>query len=470
MFTMPITSRLAANTPKPPILSHILIPILPLGNSCAAEAFQAPSPPMKAPRPFLRNGVYYLKRRVPARYAPIDGRQFVLMSLHTDSATEAQTKATAAWNEMIGAWEARLAGADADADKRLAAAKELAARRGYTYLPAAEVARLPTPELVDRILAVLRKSGEIDPVEAEALLGGAKAPPMRVARILDAYWPISRDKEAGKSMDQVRRWRNPRKKAIDLFLQVNGDMNLDAIATSHLQAVKAHLVDRMVEGDLRPGSVNKDMIHLIHILKEVARSQDIPLRFNTSGLMVKEGAKVTRPPFSDDWIRGKLLAPGALDGMNGEARGILLGMVNTGYRPSEGAQLTRAQIRLDTEIPHISIEPVVAHLKTDHSRRVIPLAGVSLEAFRAFPEGFSRYAGKATLSATVNSYLRENGLVDTPDHSMYGLRHSFEDRMLRAGVDERVRADLMGHMIKRPKYGAGGGLPLLAEVIAKIAF
>lgn len=30
-----------------------------------------------------------------------------------------------------------------------------------------------------------------------------------------------------------------------------------------------------------------------------------------------------------------MLSPGALDGLNGEARAILLGMVNTGYRPSE---------------------------------------------------------------------------------------------------------------------------------------
>ena len=48
------------------------------------------------------------------------------------------------------------------------------------------------------------------------------------------------------------------------------------------------------------------------------------------------------------------------------------------------------------------------------ARRVIPLAGVSLEAFRECPEGFPRYADNPTLSATVNNYLRENGLPETP--------------------------------------------------------
>ena len=99
----------------------------------------------------------------------------------------------------------------------------------------------------------------------------------------------------------------------------------------------------------------------------------------------------TRPPFSPEWIRNKLLAPGALSGLNDEARGLLLGMVNTGYRPSEGAGLTAKTIRLDAAVPHIAIEPEGRQLKSAYARRVIPLTGVSLEAFKAFPDGFPRY-------------------------------------------------------------------------------
>lgn len=81
------------------------------------------------------------------------------------------------------------------------------------------------------------------------------------------------------------------------------------------------------------------------------------------------------------------------------------------------------------------------------ARRIItprrPLLGVSLEAMRAFPEGFPRYReSSVSLSATVNKFLRENSLMESDDYTLYSLRHSFEDRMLAAGIDDRIRRDL----------------------------
>jgi integrase len=203
----------------------------------------------------------------------------------------------------------------------------------------------------------------------------------------------------------------------------------------------------------------------------VNRMKHLGLNLPLSDLSIKDGEKNARPPFSTEWIKERLLAPGALDGLNGEARAILLGMVNTGYRPSESAGLRAAQIRLDDEVPHISIEPVDRQLKNHNSKRKIPLLGVSLEAFRAFPDGFPRYRGSsASLSATVNKFLRTNGLLETNDHSMYSLRHSFEDRMLAAGIDERVRRDVFGHSLNSERYGHGAKLKLVRDLLAPIAF
>ncbi|WP_210327472.1 hypothetical protein [Aminobacter carboxidus] len=96
--------------------------------------------------------------------------------------------------------------------------------------------------------------------------------------------------------------------------------------------------------------------------------------------------------------------------------------------------------------------------------------GISLEAFRAFPEGFPTYRFKDKISDTVNKFLRENGLLETQRHTLYGLRHSFEDRMLKAGIDERVRRDLMGHGIGgRQRYGDGASLETASELLAAIA-
>ena len=417
-----------------------------------------------------RGTILYIRKRVPRRYQPVEPREFVLISLHTDSELEAQGKASVAWNEMLQAWEAKLDGKSDDAAKRFAAAKNLAARRGFNFIPATEVAKLPIDELVERIEAAIRPDGKIDRIEAAAVLGGAKPPKLMVSDVLKEYWNLAKDKKVGKSADQVRRWENPRKKAFANFLEVIGDKAIADLTTKDLTSFKAWWVDRMDDGEVVANSANKDIMHFTSAIRLVADSNDISLNFNTDRLHIKAGKQSTRPPFSPEWIKDKLLAPGALDGLNGEARGILLGMVNTGYRPSEGAMLTRKQIRLDANIPHIKIEPVNGRqLKTPHSERVIPLVGISLEAFRSYPDGFPRYADNPGLSDTVNKYLRTNKLLETDEHSFYSLRHSFEDRLLHAKVDERIRRDLMGHTLNRERYGAGGNLAFLQEEVQKIA-
>lgn len=190
------------------------------------------------------------------------------------------------------------------------------------------------------------------------------------------------------------------------------------------------------------------------------------------GLAFREGEKNERPPFSDNWIQTKLLNSNALMGLNPEARAIFLGMINTGYRPSEAACAAPDQIVLDAEIPHLIIKPRADRaIKNRNSKRLIPLTGISLEAFKGLPNGFPNYRNSdATLSSTVNKFLRANGLMESDKHVMYSLRHSFEDRLLRAGVDERVRRDLMGHSLDRERYGQGGGLKFKAEMVRRIAF
>lgn len=60
--------------------------------------------------------------------------------------------------------------------------------------------------------------------------------------------------------------------------------------------------------------------------------------------------------------------------------------------------------------------------------------------------------------------------MQSTEHSMYGLRHSFEDRLLAAGVDERIRAGLMGHKLQRERYGAGAPLETTTAILRVVAF
>lgn len=227
--------------------------------------------------------------------------------------------------------------------------------------------------------------------------------------------------------------------------------------------------ERLEAEDLTANSANKDLTHFGMVLKRVNELKRLNIDLPLGSLKFKQEDAGRRPPFSDTWISTKLLAPGALAGMNTEARCILLGMINTGYRPSEGAALLASHIHLEGDVPYIHILPEGRQVKTKNAKRIIPLAGISLEALRECRNGFPRYRNKAGLSATINNFLRENGLMETPDHVLYSLRHSFEDRLLAAPVDERIRRDLMGHALDRERYGSGASLEMARSLVQRIA-
>lgn len=420
-----------------------------------------------------RGKVYWLKRRVPARYSGIETRKEVWRSLKTDSPAVAAQKAEAVWNELIEGWEARLAGRSAEAEERFEAARDLAAARGVRFLSARAVAELPIGEVLERVESVAPAGAPEEPdlIEAAALLGGAGEAPITVSRALELYWDMTRDQVLDKSDDQVRRWKNPRKKAIRNFINVVGNKPIAAITADDMGDFRNAWMERIEIEGLTPNSGNKDLTHLGAVLKTVNDRKRLGINLPLSGFNFKQGDSAPRPPFSDDWIRERLLAPGALDGLNPEARAIVLGMVNTGYRPGEAAGLMPEDIVLEGDVPHIRIRANAARaIKNGPSRRDLPLVGLSFEAFREFPEGFPRYReNSASLSATVNKYLRENGLAETERHTIYSLRHSFEDRLLRARVDERVRRDILGHALGRERYGEGGGPAFLVGEIQRAA-
>lgn len=416
-----------------------------------------------------RGSTFYLKRHVPKRFASIEPRREVWISLRTDSRREAEARADGAWRQMVAGWEALLAGCSPDDDVRYRAAQDLARARGFRFLAVDRVAALPAHDLFARIEATMTDSGEIQPQLAAAFLGTAKKPDLTLSRALDEYWSLAEDRTLGKSEDQIRRWRNPRKKAFRNLIDVIGDVPLHEISGDDMLEFRAWWWRKIKDEGLTPNSGNKDFTHIASTLRLINKTMRLGLVLPLDGLSFAEAEKAKRLEFTEKWIKEEILKAGALDGLNLEARCILLGMINTGYRPSEAQGLLAEHIRLDTNVPHIRIEPDGRQLKTSNSRRVIPLTGCSLEAFRACPNGFPRYRNKPGLTDTINKYMRENKLLESPDHTLYGLRHSFEDRMLDRGVDERVRRDLMGHALTRQRYGQGASLDRLAEVVRSVA-
>lgn len=423
----------------------------------------------------IRSGRYQLYRRVPRRYSSVDSRMFVKVSLRTDSKEAAEAKAAIVWEKLIVAWEAKLAGESLDAELAFSAASDLAAVRGLRYLDVSQVAQLPADRLLERFDVLnehaVRAGRPLDRRETAAIMGGIEVPKITLTKALDLYWNLARDETLKKSADQIRRWRNPKIKAISNLIAVCGDKPIDALNRDDMLEFRDWWVERVETEGLTSSSANKDFGHVATVLKAVNERKQLGLALPVAGLSLKKGEATVRPPFSDHWIKDKLLAPGALDGLNSEARAIVHLMINTGCRPSEIAALQAEQIWLDAEIPYISIEAVEREIKTPHSRRKIVLTGISLEAIRGFEAGFPRYkTSSASLSATVNKYLRSNNLMETHRHTLYSLRHAFEDRCLAANIDERIRRDLMGHALGRERYGSGASLEQQLRLLAPIAF
>lgn len=271
-----------------------------------------------------------------------------------------------------------------------------------------------------RPCAQQREGGVPDHREADALLGLVPEPPLTVSKALEEYWTAAADRTRGKSADQIRRWENPRKKAVANFIKAVGDVALADIGAQEMRDFRAWWVRKVEDDDLTPNSANKDFTHLKDVLGSVIEAMhltiDLPLR---SLKMLKDDEARTRPPFSVAWIRDKLLAPGALDGLNLEARAILLGMVNTGCRPSELQNLTRAQIRLDDPVPHLSIEGVGRTLKSRNAKRRIPLVGVSLGRVPVVPGWVPALSGQAgPVSDGQQIPARERALRDGRPHPL----------------------------------------------------
>lgn len=382
-------------------------------------------------------------------------------------------KAAELERELWAYWLALEAGRAPEARARYEAAVRQAQARGLVYRPVGELAEGPLEELVARLLRLQAKGELADPVAVTADLGGVERPPFMLTEALEVFLEETGDRRAGMSENQVRKWSAPRRRAVAAFLEVCGDKALDAITRDDALALRAWWRKRMEAGDAQTHTANKAIGHLSDVFKTVVELRGLGLANPFAALRLRGDPVRRRPGFATDWIRERILAPGALDGMNAEARDVLVMMINTGAGIAEITGTRPQDLALGANVPHLVIE---AHegrrLKTGHRGRSVPLLGVSLEAARRRAEagGFPRYADAPdTLSATANKYLAERGLLPSPKHSLYSFRHAFQDRLIAAEVPERIQADLMGHKTARPRYGAGATLEQVAGWLEKVA-
>ncbi|WP_143079899.1 DUF6538 domain-containing protein [Roseinatronobacter thiooxidans] len=183
----------------------------------------------------MRGKTWHLRRRVPAKFAGIEPRREVWVSLQTDSRQLAAQKAPGVWESLVSGWEAQLAGRSDDGAARFEAARAIAGSHGVSYMPIRDIEQLPLEALLARIEVLQRRDGSANLAAAPAVLGAVEVPSITVSQALVEYWKLMPDRTRGKSEDQKRRWVNPRKKAVRNRRMGRSTRSEAARLTAHMQ-------------------------------------------------------------------------------------------------------------------------------------------------------------------------------------------------------------------------------------------
>lgn len=417
-----------------------------------------------------RNGWLYFNRRVPEAYRSRDTRNVVRHALKTKDKRLGLRLAIAKNDELEAYWNTLAETGQNHSPEQYTALVERSRLLGFPYYPNQQVAQLPLQQLINRLLHVQKE--DFNEVQTEAVLGKVSVPAIRVSQVLQRYFDLAKDKTLNKSPDQIRKWKNPRKKAVSNFIKCVGNKPLDELTRADAIKFRDWWIARIKNENLVAVSANKELINIKVIISAVA--EELKLDIDTShifkSLLLKDEEEGTRMPFETSFIVSTLLNPEKLKGLNEQARWILHAFSETGAGLTELTGLLPEDIILDADIPHIHIRPRKGcSLKTKYRKRVIPLVGYALDAFNACPDGFTNYHDRPdVLSNVLGKYLRENKIMPSERHTVYSLRHSFQDRLLAVNTPDRIQADLMGHKFSRPRYGEGATLQHKLEYMLKV--
>lgn len=148
----------------------------------------------------------------------------------------------------------------------------------------------------------------------------------------------------------------------------------------------------------------------------------------------------------------------------------------TGARIAEVSGLRVEDVDLSAEFPHIKIEAnEVRSLKTDASRRTVPLVGDALRAAKEaverpqsgdmlFPK-YGRKRGSDAASAALMKHVR--AVTKDPKHVIHSLRHNMKDKLVEAEVSSLDQNLILGHAVEGVGDAVYGGAVRKLRVTTK---
>lgn len=432
-----------------------------------------------------RNGHWQYHRRVPKAFAGLGDKTSKFVTISTkiavadDRAGSKAARVVARLNEQQEAHWRSLAAGTPD-KQRWQDAVTIARSHGLDYLTPDEAVRRDISELLARIETLKVADRAADVATVDAVLGAVDKPRVMLSDLFTEYEKTQQTPLSKMSPNQKRKWTSAKKRAVEILIEQRGDKALQDITRADAVAYADFWEARTIAEGISPSSANKNISHIGGMIRAVDKRLKLGLDHVFSGTRLEGGRDGNRSPFTVEHIRNVILAPGALDRLNNEARDVVYIVMETGCRPSEIVNLSKSRIKLGADIPFIRVEAEGRLLKTEHSERDIPLVGMALEAMKRHPVGFPRYLDNGdNLSATLMKHFKTHKLLPKvsedmplkkrPKYGVYSFRHSLKDRLKAVECPEELTDELIGHATGKPKYGDGYGLQLKAKYLKAIA-
>ncbi|MFD0911047.1 DUF6538 domain-containing protein [Ruegeria arenilitoris] len=436
---------------------------------------------------WLRGKIYWFRMRTPTKYQSVHEPRFLTQSLGTDSLKTAQALAYQVREKLLSELEVKLVmGRSRGDDTRYRATIKLAKENGISPISASDLAKGELEELLSRLSSMFERDPAANSPQFAANLGGFELPDTNLNEIAVQMGELCPDKVAQKNARQKRMWLNRYKRAAKTFSEVVSNKPITKISSADASNYRRDWEKRVANQEVTTQYANKHFGYLRMLVDAYYESlkvdefenpfENIRIKGEANWEKAKDPTK--KAGFSPHWIEQNIINGSKLEGLNEEARDILIVCAETGCRQTEIFDLPPSAIKLAANVPHILIRVEDGEhqreIKNKASRRSVPLVGAALAAMKRHPNGFPRYRGKESFSAAVSKYFAENNLFPTAKHQVSSLRHSFESRMRRAGLSNEERGNMMGHSMKsirgREVYGDETSLRIRALFAELVSF
>lgn len=215
-----------------------------------------------------RNGYYFNNRRVPETLKEYFDKESVRVSLKTDSKQIAVHRCALSNQEVENYQKSLIQKGEQYSSEKFKDAVKLSRILGFRYKPVSElVDKVSTRELLERIS--VDEKNKANKNDVKAVLGGGESQQIKTSDALEKFQGFAKDRSMNKSEDQIRKWKNPRVKAIGNFINVVGDKSLADLSREDILMFRDWWISRIEDEELNESTANKDFIHLKDVIQTV---------------------------------------------------------------------------------------------------------------------------------------------------------------------------------------------------------